>query len=149
MLRDWEDTEMRVSVGAEMEVGLQVSWWGQKVTALEFGRVGKGCRERHRLWRSSSQSAWQELLSPDCREKEQKQAAMARCWHCPCPGAVISRKLAVGEGGQCDLSLKATWDLGRKLETQGLSAGSVWTGHLMGCPGDIWFHFGFLTPKGI
>lgn len=32
-----------------MEVGLQVFLVGAKVTALEFGRVGKGCRECHRL----------------------------------------------------------------------------------------------------
>ena len=47
-----------------MEVGLQVFLVGAKVTALEFGRVGKGCRECHRLRRPSSQSAWQGASEP-------------------------------------------------------------------------------------
>lgn len=54
-------------------------------------QVGKGHRERHRLWRLSSQSAWQGASEPRCPREEQKQAAMARCWHCPYPRAVISR----------------------------------------------------------
>lgn len=91
MLRDWEDTEMRVfqldagGSGGEMEVGLRVFLVGAKVTALEYGRVGKGHRERCRLWRPSPQSAWQGASEPRLLKRRTEMGSNGQVLALPLP----------------------------------------------------------------